>query len=289
VKLAALVIASLFAAPGTIQVGKPAANLDVITGVWESKIANAQIVGLSLRVIADAPFGTQSLRATPQVVRFIAVETYVRKSGRSRFTATWWNSDVPGEFSMQNGKLHFRQTKPFVVTLELTYDAEKDAWRGNYASPYYNGIVQLVRPRMAVADTPAGTWIQSSSTVIDVAKNPLIETGCLHVGLGEDRQFVLWGQYVKLNKGAAVNAETQPFEESYGELLNDTLTTHKGSQWSFTYANGVWSERVTGAVSSDGSKFAGAITDRQGNGAYDPGNRPESFVWKRAAGTECAP
>ncbi|HET7814608.1 MAG TPA: hypothetical protein VFL13_09565 [Candidatus Baltobacteraceae bacterium] len=307
--LVALVLAAVLSAPFTLEIGKPGVDLESHTGVWEMKVAPDEIAGLSLRVIARVPFGTMTLRGTPQTVRFISVETYIRKNGATntdgRFvtphpnevyspyrpgsTVTWWNSAMPGAFWIRNGALHFRQAKPFAVSLDLRYDESAREWRGGYASPYYNGNVILVRPRMDVAGTPAGVWMESASRGFDLARNETRDMQCLYAALGEDGQLVLWGQYVQENAATPLTSEATWFDESYGEALTDTLTTHTGSAWSFLYANGMWSERITGTLSADGSTFSGQATDHQGNGAVPIGNPPQPFAWKRAAGDSCLP
>jgi hypothetical protein len=262
-----------------IEIGQNLSPPAQIAGPWEALVAPDEIAGFSLQVVANANEKVRSLR----------VATYVRKNGKTM--STWWNSGDSGEFVLRTGRLQFHQRRTensgFDVALDLTYDPVDMTWTGSFQDPFFSGHVTLRRPALGNALlAPTGTWRRYSSVTIWPAQR--VQTyGCLNIGLGQDGTLVLWAESHNIFLGDAKAVEPV-FGDSYGELYDDAPATTYVDQWSFVAGTIMGGDRITGALSSDGSSFGG-YSEHFGNGIVDPSHPRRAFAWVRMLDLQCRP
>lgn len=261
----------------SVELGQKPAPPAQIAGPWEDLVAPQKVAGFSLEIITKED-GT---------VGFLRLDTYVREQGKTK--RTYWSSGTsnPGTLALRSGRLSFRQPSniysPFDVALDLSYDSSKSAWKGSFQNPNFSGQVVLRRPSLTSSSAPAGTWRTYSYVSIDKSGRRGRDYACTNIGVGEDGALVLWSE-----SGGATFLGTEPINGVFGELNDDSHAERYANDWSFTAGTSLGGDKVTGALSSDGSSFGGYL-EHFGNGLFDPSHPQRPFVWTRMPNFSCGP
>ena len=260
-----------------IEIGQMLTPPAEVAGPWEELVSPGEVAGFSLLIITNAN----------EKVRFVRIDTYLRKRG---FTSdTYWSSGEAGAFTLRTGRLQFHQARNsnggFNVTLDLKYDSNDMAWKGDFSDPFFSGRVALRRPNMSDPEAPAGTWRTHSDTVLWPTQR-LEEYGCLNIGVGQDDALVLWAEEHNMFLGG--DMQRPLFGDSYGELYDDSHAKRYGDEWSFTAGTALGGDQITGTPNSDRSAFGG-FSVHYGNGAVDPSHPRRAFAWTRMLNLACRP
>lgn len=262
-----------------VEVGQTLTPPAAVAGPWEGLVAPGEVVGFSLQIATNPD----------QKVRSLTLDTYLRKQGKT--TSTWWNSgEAAGAFVMRTGHLQFHQARSgtggFDVALDLAFDPTDMAWKGSFSNPFFAGQVALRRPTFSDSSMPVGTWRTHSQVTIWPMQR-VEDYGCLNIGVGQDDAVILWGEWHNVFLG---NDVKQPsFGDDYGVLYDDSHVERSADGWSFLASTGAGGNRVTGALSSDGSSFGGYYSDYDGNGLVDPSHPRHTFAWTRMLNLACRP
>ncbi|MGB6985630.1 MAG: hypothetical protein WBD74_06580 [Candidatus Aquilonibacter sp.] len=248
-------------------------------GPWEGQVATGEVAGFSLQITTNAD----------EKVRSLALDTYVRKEGKS--TRTWWSSgDSTGVFVLRTGHLQFHQVRSgkagFDVTLDLIYDPTDMAWKGSFSDPFFAGQVALLRPTFSDSFAPVGTWRTYSQVSIWPTQH-VEDYGCLNIGTGQDDALILWGEWHNVFLGNDIKRPS--FVNDYGIWYDDSHFERSADGWSFLASTGAGGNRITGALSSDGSSFGGYYSDYDGNGLADRSHPRRTFAWTRMLNLACRP
>jgi hypothetical protein len=261
-----------------IEIGRSLTLPAQVSGPWEELVAPGEVAGFSLHVITNEN----------QTVRWVRVDTYLRKGGTTM--RTWWSNEDAGVFAMRAGRLQFHEERSrdmgFDVDLDLTYDPTDSAWKGSFKDPFFAGPVTLRRPLLEDSIAPAGTWRRYSEVTMWPTRR-VDGYGCLNIGIGPDDALILWSESHNLSLGDGNGGEPL-LGDSYGELYDDSRAAHYANQWSFVAGTTMGGDRITGALSSDRLSFGG-YGEHYGNGATDPSHPRRAFTWTRMAEFACRP
>lgn len=261
-----------------VEVGQSLTPPAQVAGPWEGLVAPGEIAGFSLQIITGSDGKVRSLN----------LDTYVRKEGKTE--RTWWSSGEAGStFLLREGHLHFHQAGSgnagFDVTLDVTYDATDMAWKGSFSDPFFTGQVALRRPTFSDSLAPVGTWRTYSDVVIYPTQR-IDDYGCLNIGVGQDDALIIWAE--SHNVFLRGDIKQPSFGDSYGELYDDSHAERSNAGWSFTAGTNMGGDRITGALSSDGTSFGGYST-HYGNGLVDLAHPQHAFAWTRMLNLSCRP
>jgi hypothetical protein len=101
---------------GCLNLDASIAHPEAITGSWETRVASGEIVGLSIAALTSVSGAPTSLVGLNQHVQFYRLVTYVRDGGSTK--RTWWHTAVDGYFDWQQNRLHFRDTRSYVLSCD---------------------------------------------------------------------------------------------------------------------------------------------------------------------------
>lgn len=260
-----------------VEMGQSPTTPAQVAGPWEALVAPSEVAGFSLQIITNPS----------KTVRFLRIDTYVRKDGTT--TRTWWSSGSDGAFVLRTGLLSFHQVaskdSPFDVALDMTYDPDEISWKGTFRNPYFSGRVVLRRPSFTSSSALTGTWRTYSAVSIDQSGGRRNDYGCDNIGLGQDGALVLWSEFHNIFLGTPTE---QVYGDLFGELYNDSHAQRSGSTWTFTADNGMSGDDVTGTLSTDGSSFTG-FGKHFGNGFADSNPLGHPLAWTRMPNFSCQP